>query len=79
MKRILRNLDKTKWYHEGTLLKVFKDCETSRFQYASKEGSVFNFVVFRSSRGRHTFITHPKTKRLRYSCDATFAEMGVRF
>lgn len=76
MNRKIKQIDYHKWYHLESLKKYFVDYKMQTGIQKDDNDEEFTFVTFEFLWSKYTFITHPKTKRLKQISPEAFTEVG---
>lgn len=76
MNRKIKQIDYHKWYHLESLKKYFVDYKMRTGIQRDDNDEEFTFVTFEFLWIKYTFITHPKTKRLKQVSPEAFTEVG---
>lgn len=76
MNRKIKQIDYNKWYHLESLKKHFVNCKMRTDVQKDDNDKEFVFVTFEFLWTKYTFITHPKTKRLKHISSDAFTEIG---
>ena len=79
MNRKIKQIDPNKWYHLESLKKYFSDCKMQTDVQRNDNDKEFTFVKFGYLFEEFAFITHPKTKRLKYITRAAYEEVGFNY
>ena len=76
MNRKIKQIDYHKWYHLESLKKYLVDYKIRTSIQKDDNDKEFTFVPFEFLWIKYTFITHPKTKRLKQVSPEAFTEVG---
>ena len=76
MNRKIKQIDYHKWYHLESLKKYLVDYKIRTSIQKDDNDKEFTFVTFEFLWIKYTFITHPKTKRLKQVSPEAFTEVG---
>ena len=76
MNRKIKQIDLNKWYHLESLKKYFVNFKMKTVVKRDNTNKEFTFVTFEFLWIKYTFITHPKTKRLKQVSPEAFTEVG---
>ena len=76
MNRKIKQIDHNKWYHLESLKKYFVNYKMQTNIQRGNNDKEFTFVTFKRLWNEYIFITHPKTKRLKYITPAVYTEVG---
>ena len=79
MNRKIKQIDLNKWYHLESLKEYFSNCKMQTDVRRNDNNKEFTFVTFKYLFSEFAFITHPKTKRLKYITPDVYTEVGFSY